>query len=98
MAFEQSIAVLVVMAILAAALWLLRKKGLATVSMSLPRAFAKSRRMEVLERISLTAHHSLHLVRIDNRLIVIGVSPSSCGQIESLSQQADALRAEGALG
>ena len=98
MVFEQSIAVVVVLSILAAALWLLRRKGLATVSMSLPRAFAKQRRMEVLERISLTAQHSLHLVRIDDRLIVVGVSPSSCDQIESLSQPADALRAGAALG
>ena len=39
--------------------------------------------MEIIERVSLTAHHSLHLVRIQNQTIVIGISPSGCERIAS---------------
>jgi flagellar biogenesis protein FliO len=41
------------------------------------------RMMELLERVSLTPHHSVHLIRIDGRLLFVGVSPSGCHLLES---------------
>lgn len=35
-------------------------------------------RLQSIERLALTPHHSLHLVRVDDRTLVVAVSPSSC--------------------
>ena len=35
-------------------------------------------RLQSIERLSLTPHHSLHLVRVDDRTLVVAVSPQSC--------------------
>lgn len=80
---QQFLAVFLVLALLAAALWLLRRKGLAKVNVGFPRRASTTRRLEVVDRIALTAQHSLHLVRVEDRLILIGVSPSGCTQIET---------------
>lgn len=39
---------------------------------------AKPRRLESLERISLTAQHALHLVRLDDRLVLVASAPTGC--------------------
>ena len=80
---EQILAALLVLALLVATLWLLRRKGFASVNLALPRRFSGTQQIEVVERISLTAHHSLHLVRVHGRTILIGVSPSGCQRIAS---------------
>jgi flagellar biogenesis protein FliO len=35
-------------------------------------------RLQSIERLSLTPHHSLHLVRVDDRTVMVAVSPTSC--------------------
>ncbi|MEO8659290.1 MAG: flagellar biosynthetic protein FliO [Bryobacteraceae bacterium] len=35
-------------------------------------------RLQSIERLTLTPHHSLHLVRVDDRTVMVAVSPSSC--------------------
>jgi len=79
----QILAVLLVLALLLGTLWLLRRKGMASLNLTLPKRFNGGKQMQILERTSLTAHHSLHLVRIQNRTILIGVSPSGCNRIIS---------------
>ena len=81
----QTIAVFFVLALLAATLWLLRRKGLATVNTVLAKRLSKQKWMQVVERVPLTANHSLHLVRIQDRVLLIGVSPSGCHQIDSFA-------------
>ena len=73
---EQLLAVFLVLALLLAALWLLRRKGLASIPMALARPAAGKRQMQVVERIPLTAQHSVHLVSVGGRMIVVGVSPA----------------------
>ena len=88
--WEQTLAVFIVLALLISSLWLLRRKG-SWAGMKL--GFAGSgtaRRMELLERMPLTPHHSLHLVRVEDRLILIGVSPSSCASLDSFSSSSGA--------
>ncbi len=80
---QQILAALLVLALLVATLWLLRRKGFASLNLALPRRANATREMELIERISLSAHHSLHLVRVHNRTILIGVSPSGCQRIAS---------------
>ena len=81
----QAIAVIFVLLLLAATLWLLRRRGIATVNTVLAKRLSKQRLMQVMERVPLTANHSLHLVRIQDRVILIGVSPSGCQQIDSFA-------------
>lgn len=46
-----------------------------------PRAGA--RRLAAVERLALSPHHSLHLVRLAGRGLLIGVSPAGCALLES---------------
>lgn len=80
---EQVLAALLVIALLLATIWVLRRKGLAAANPLWLRG-GRPRAMQVVERLQLTAHHSLHLVRLADELVLIGVSPSSCGQIMAL--------------
>jgi flagellar biosynthetic protein FliO len=80
---QQILAVFLVLTLLAAALWLLRRKGLASVHWPLPQRKTGTKELQVLERVALGAHHSLHLVRVKDRVILIGISPSSCTRIDS---------------
>ena len=78
---QQLLAIFLVLALLITTLWLLRRKGLASVNLSLPKRSAGPKEMELIERLSLTAHHSLHLVRVKDRVILIGLSPSGCNTL-----------------
>ena len=81
----QITAVFFVLLLLTATLWLLRRRGLATVNTVLAKRLSKQKWMQVVERMPLTANHSLHLVRIGDRVILIGVSPSGCQPIDSFA-------------
>jgi flagellar biogenesis protein FliO len=81
---QQFLAVFLVLALLVAALWLLRRKGFASVRLPLVRGAGSGRKMQVIERVTLSAQHSLHLVSLGGRLIVVGVSPGGCNRIAVL--------------
>ncbi len=81
--WEQTLAIFLVLGLLIGGLWLLRRKGFASVRLGLAPGARGGRRMELLERMPLTPQHSLHLVRVEDRLILIGVSPGSCSQVDS---------------
>lgn len=38
--------------------------------------------MQVLERLPLTPQHSLHLVRIEERIVVVASGPGGCSVLE----------------
>ncbi len=40
-------------------------------------------RLEVIDRLPLTQHHSLHLIRLADRTLLIGLSPNGCNLLES---------------
>jgi len=71
-------AVVLVLGLLGAAVWLLRRTGAA-----LPRAFSlqagrKARRLEAIERVALTPQHALHLVRFGRREMIVSTHPQGC--------------------
>ncbi|MGH9632791.1 MAG: flagellar biosynthetic protein FliO [Bryobacteraceae bacterium] len=72
--------IVVVLGILALTLWGLRRKGI--VQLATSRQGARLKRLESIERLPLTPNHSLHLVRVDDRLLFVGVSPSGCHVLE----------------
>lgn len=83
---QQALAVLAVLGLLAGTLWWLKRKGLAAVALG--RRGGAGRRLELMERLPLTPHHSLHLVRIGERAILIAVSPSGCSVIDAPAETA----------
>jgi flagellar biogenesis protein FliO len=81
---QQFLAVFLVLALLAGALWLARRKGFARMRLPLVRSSGGARNMQVVERVTLSAQHSLHLVSLGGRLIVVGVSPAGLSRIAVL--------------
>ena len=75
-AIQPVAAVVLVLALLCGALFLLKNRGAARFR--LPGISSGPRRMEVLERVALGPHHALHLVRLAERTMVVATSPSSC--------------------
>ncbi len=70
-------AVFLVLALLAVALFLLKRRGLATIGTGLW-ASPGTRRMELVDRLALGPQHALHLVRVDGQPMLVATSPSSC--------------------
>lgn len=75
------LAIVLVLSLLVGSLLLLQRKGLARFNVALPRNSGRPRQMQVLERISLSPQHSLHLVQVREKIYVVGVSPSGCNRI-----------------
>jgi flagellar biosynthetic protein FliO len=80
-------AICLVLGLLAAALLLLKKRGAATFrlpgSISDRLSGGAQRKLEVLERVALGPQHSVHLVRVGDRQVLIGTAPTSCQLLES---------------
>ena len=94
-------AIVLVLGLLAAALLLLKKRGAATFQLpgqisgrftgaiSGRLSGSGQRKLEVLERVALGPQHSVHLVRVGERQVLIGTSPSSCQLLESYPRSVD---------
>ena len=80
---EQTLIVLLVLIGLVMLLWLLRRKGIAQIRVP-GRKRSGPRQLEVVERLPLTATHSLHLVRAGEMVLLVGVSPSSCQTLAAM--------------
>lgn len=87
-------AVLAVMAVLAVGLWWLRKKRAG--GWFRPELRRKTRRLESMERLMLAPHHLLHLVRVDDRVLLIAQSPGGLAVVEGSAAPAAAMRAAAA--
>ena len=71
---EQIAMVLAVFALLGALVWFTKRRGLASFA---PRR-GKIRNLELLERVQLTPHHALHMVRVSDKIVLIATAPSAC--------------------
>ena len=80
---EQLFAVLAVLGLLVLALLVLKTRGYA--SFRFPQRRRAGASLEVVERVMLTPQHSLHLVRIGDRHIVIAASPQGCSRMGQLN-------------
>jgi flagellar biogenesis protein FliO len=69
---QQFAAVTTVLALLGATVWLLRRQGFVA-----PRRNV-ARQLEVMERVSLGPQHSLTLVRVNGRTMLVGTGPGVC--------------------
>ena len=73
-----------VIGLLAASLWWLRRRGVAPAWR--PRRGA-GRRLQAVERLPLSPQHSLHLVRMGQRALVLACSPAGCTLLAERSWQ-----------
>lgn len=80
-AIQQTLVVVFVLGLLGATLYWLRGQGIARFSgKTLGRGGA--RRMQSIERLPLTPQHSLHLVNVGGRTLLIAVSPGGCSVLD----------------
>jgi flagellar biogenesis protein FliO len=81
---RQLLSILFVLGLLAAALWWLRQKGGVRITGRAGRN-GRQRHVVLVERVSLTPQHSLHLIHVADRALLVGTGPSGCGLIEALA-------------
>jgi flagellar biogenesis protein FliO len=81
-AIQQTLVVVFVLGLLGVTVWWLRSQGIARFS---GRGLGRGgvRRMQAIERMALTPQHSLHLVKVGNRVLLIAVSPGGCSVLDS---------------
>ena len=75
---QQGLALLVVFGLLGTALWFVRTRQGPNLRIR------GERKMQVIERVSLTPQHTLCLVKVGERLVMIGTAPSSCQLIQTV--------------
>ncbi len=80
---RESLAITIVFLLLWAALWLLKKKGALGVVGTLAKRSAAVACLEVIDKVRLTPQHSVHVVSVDGRRMVVGVHPSGFTLLEA---------------
>jgi len=85
-AVQPVLAVLFVLGLLGGTLYWLRAKGLARFN---GKGFSRQsgKRMQALERLALTPQHSLHLVSVGGKTLLVAVSPGGCTVVDAASLQ-----------
>lgn len=81
---RQAMAVAAVLALLGGSLWWLRRRGFAAVV----RPRRGGRLLKTLERLPLGPHHALHLVRVGDRVLVVGCAPGGCTLLADVGHEA----------
>lgn len=82
---QQALAVVLVLGLLGGTLWWLRRKGMAQFGFKTPGA-GKRKSIRVIERTALTPQHSLHLVKVADRTVLIAASPAGCSILEGFTE------------
>lgn len=82
---QQLIAIIVVLGVLFGLLWVMKRKGWAHVRSRGRRG--PTARLEVLDHLVLTPHHSIHLIQLADRTLLVGLSPNGCNLLESAPAQ-----------
>ncbi|MGE5567837.1 MAG: flagellar biosynthetic protein FliO [Rhodospirillales bacterium] len=76
-------AVALVFGLMGAALWALRRRGVIS-GRGLVRSRGIPGRLEPLARLALTPQHTLHLVRLADRALLIGAHAAGCTLLDSV--------------
>jgi len=92
---QQILAVLFVLGLLGGTLLWLRSKGMVRFTGGGLRR-SGGRRMQSIERLPLTPQHSLHLVSVSGRILLIAVSPGGCTVLDGSQWDAAAVAAPNA--
>jgi flagellar biosynthetic protein FliO len=78
---QQLLAVALVLGALGALVWTMKRKGWARGRVSNSRD--AQTQLEVIGRLALTPQHSVHLIRLADRILLVGLSPQGCNVLES---------------
>ena len=78
MTSSQFAAIVLTLALLALALWLLRRKGLAQIGRA-----RSGRLLEVVESRGLGPGHALHLVRVGDRVLALATHSGGCTLLDT---------------
>jgi flagellar biogenesis protein FliO len=81
---RQVLSVLAVFGLLGVVLWALRRAG--TTRFKLGSKQGRGRALESVERLALTPQHSLHLVKIRGREVVVATHPHGCSLLSENPQ------------
>ena len=81
-AVQQGLSVLVVLGLLGGTLWWLRRRGMVYWG-ARAAAGGRSKRLRAIERLPLTPQHSLHVVEVEGRTVLIATSPGGCSILEA---------------
>lgn len=73
---QQTLAILLVLALLAGTLFLLRRRGLVQFPVEIPRRANGTKQMQLIERLAITPQHSLHMVNVRDQAFLVGISPA----------------------
>jgi flagellar biogenesis protein FliO len=88
---QQFLAIAFVLAALWGTVWFLRRKGAALTRVGL-RSRNQSARIERLDRMNLTPQHSIHLLNVDGRKIVLALHPQGITQLDEPRETIPSLR------
>jgi len=86
---KQSLAITFVFALLWAALWFLRKRG--NIRIGFPRVRVAQIVLESRGRLALGPQHSIHVVRVGGRDMVVAIHPAGVTVLCGASQAADSI-------
>ena len=81
---RQLLAVVLVLASLVVTLWWLRRRNPVHLGFRIKKN-RRRRILESVERLPLSSQHTLHLVRVADRVLVLAVHSSGCSLLESRS-------------
>jgi len=86
---RQVFSVLLVFSLLGAALWALRRSGrISFQGLAWKRALGNTKSMVAVERLALTRQHTLHLVCIHGREVLVATHPQGCSVVETVTERA----------
>jgi hypothetical protein len=85
---RQVFSVLLVFSLLGAVLWVLRQGGRVSFRGLARKRAMGDRTMIPVERLSLTPQHTLHIVRIDGRDVLVVTHPQGCTVLTTPAEHA----------
>jgi flagellar biogenesis protein FliO len=86
---RQVFSVLLVFSLLGAALWALRRGGrISFQGFARKRILGNTRSMVAVERLALTPQHTLHLICIHGREILVATHPQGCSVVTTAAERA----------
>jgi hypothetical protein len=86
---RQVFSVLLVFSLLGAVLWILRRGGrISFQGLVTKRASESTRSMIAVERLALTPQHTLHIVRINGREVLVATHPQGCSVVTTVAERA----------
>lgn len=78
---QQLLAVALVLGAVWALVWVMKRKGWAQARIR--RSPGSQTQLEVIDRLTLTPQHSVHLIRLADRILLVGLSPNGCNVLET---------------